>query len=88
MPAFEELPIADGYVELSLERVDIIQDADAVLLIIDTAAERSELAANPLWQRLPAVVAGRVVETDFRTNYGSVYACHRMPRPARRQGAD
>lgn len=27
-----------------------------------------------LWQRLPAVQAGRVVVTDTRTNQGSVYA--------------
>jgi iron complex transport system substrate-binding protein len=73
VPAFEELELADGYVELSLERLDVLEVADAVLLIA-TDEERTELEANPLWPLVPAVAAGRVVQTDFRTNYGSVFA--------------
>ena len=48
--------------------------ADAILMIANTEDERAALAAQPLWQRLPAVEAGRVVLTDSRANYGSVYA--------------
>lgn len=57
----------------STERTSELAGADAIVLI-STDGERAELEASPLWQQLPAVAAGRVVETDFRTNYGSVYA--------------
>lgn len=58
----------------SLEQVEQLGAADAIVLITNTDEDRSGLDASPLWQRLPAVQAGRVVHTDFRTNYGSVYA--------------
>jgi iron complex transport system substrate-binding protein len=66
-PDFEN----DGF---SIEQVEELAAADAILLIANEPADRAELDASELWLRLPAVTAGRVVETDFRTNYGSVYA--------------
>jgi iron complex transport system substrate-binding protein len=61
----------DGF---SIEQTAELAAADAIVLIIGEPADRDDLFASPLWQRLPAVQAGRVVETDFRTNYGSVFA--------------
>jgi iron complex transport system substrate-binding protein len=61
----------DGF---SLERAEELAAADAIVLISNTPADRADLDSSELWKRLPAVAAGRVVETDFRTNYGSVYA--------------
>lgn len=61
----------DGF---SIEQTEELGPADAIVLITNKQADRDDLFASPLWPRLPAVLAGRVVETDFRTNYGSVYA--------------
>lgn len=61
----------DGF---SLERTDELAAADVIVLIANTEDDLAELEASPLWQALPAVQAGRVVVTDYRTNYGSVYA--------------
>lgn len=58
----------------SIEQTGELAPADAILVIVNSADERASLEAQPLWQRLPAVQAGRVVWTDFRTNYGSIYA--------------
>lgn len=58
----------------SVEQTGELAPADAILVIVNGADEQAQLEAQPLWQRLPAVTAGRVVVTDFRTNYGSVYA--------------
>lgn len=58
----------------SLERVGELAPADALLVIVNDEENRAALEAEPLWQRLPAVQAGHLVFTDFRTNYGSVYA--------------
>jgi iron complex transport system substrate-binding protein len=66
--------LEEGTDEFSIEQIPRLADADAILLITNEAAERAEIEANTLWSRLPAVRAGRVVHTDFRTNYGSVYA--------------
>lgn len=57
----------------SIEQLSQIQDIDAILLIgFGDAIEK--LRPEALWQRLPAAVAGHIVETDIRTNYGGVYA--------------
>lgn len=58
----------------SVEQTGALAPADAILLIVNGAEQRAQVEAQPLWQRLPAVTAGRVVITDSRTNYGSVYA--------------
>ncbi|MEP4652853.1 MAG: ABC transporter substrate-binding protein, partial [Ilumatobacter sp.] len=58
----------------SIENLGEIADAGAILLVSNSQEDRDLLAANPIWQQLPAVVAGSVVVTDTRTNQGSVYA--------------
>jgi len=73
------LPILEerrGYDDegFSTERTGILKDADAILMIVNTEQERRDLEALKLWKRLPAVSADRVVFTDSRTNYGSVFA--------------
>jgi iron complex transport system substrate-binding protein len=61
----------DGF---SLEQVGELAPADALLVIVNDEENRVGLEAEPLWQQLPAVQAGHLVFTDFRTNYGSVFA--------------
>jgi len=58
----------------SIENLGEIADAGAILLVSNSQADIDALAANPLWQALPAVQAGNVVITDTRTNQGSVFA--------------
>ena len=58
----------------SIENLSEIADAGAILLVSNSQADIDALAANPLWQALPAVQAGNVVITDTRTNQGSVFA--------------
>jgi len=65
-------PGASG--EFSTEQTGRLRPADAILAIVNSAEERAALERLALWRRLPAVRAERVVFTDFRTNYGSVYA--------------
>jgi iron complex transport system substrate-binding protein len=74
LPYLEELPRTDYIASFSTEEMGQLAPADAILMIANTEDERAALAAQPLWQRLPAVAAGRVVLTDSRANYGSVYA--------------
>ncbi|WCO68789.1 ABC transporter substrate-binding protein [Iamia majanohamensis] len=59
---------------LALENVGQLAAADALLVVVGDATARDELDGIELWQRMPAVAAGRVVHTDTRTNQGSVYA--------------
>jgi iron complex transport system substrate-binding protein len=63
-----------GSGEFSAEQTSRLEPADAILVIVNSAQERREVERLALWRRLPAVRADRVVFTDFRTNYGSVYA--------------
>ncbi|MCK9494346.1 MAG: ABC transporter substrate-binding protein [Dehalococcoidia bacterium] len=57
----------------SIEQLGELNDVEAILVCgYGDAHERLEEEA--LWQRLPAVAAGRVVKTDIRTNYGGLYA--------------
>lgn len=74
LPFLEELERTDYTATFSTEQMGELAPADAILMIANTADERAALAAQPLWQRLPAVAAGRVVLTDSRANYGSVHA--------------
>lgn len=74
------LPEPGGMSEFSAERLDLLAEADILLVASFSAAERSELAANPLWAQLPAVRADRVVHTDIRTNRGSVLAADECVR--------
>ena len=74
LPYLEELERTDCIVTLSAEEMGRLAPADAILMIANTADDRAALAAQPLWQQLPAVTAGRVLLTDSRADYGSVYA--------------
>lgn len=75
LPFLAGLPANEfGSSSFSVEQTGELSGADAILLIANTPALQAQIEANPLWQRLPAVQAQRVVVTDFRTNYGSVYA--------------
>jgi iron complex transport system substrate-binding protein len=74
LPFLESLDQGEYVATFSVERTSELAPADAILVIVNTEEERAALAAQPLWQRLPAVAAGRVVFTDSRANYGSVYA--------------
>jgi iron complex transport system substrate-binding protein len=75
LPFLAGLPANEfGSSSFSLEQTGELSGADAILLIANTPALKAEIEANPLWQRLPAVQARRVIVTDARTNYGSVYA--------------
>lgn len=69
----------DASEQASSEQLGQLVDADALLVVANVLADddvddRVALEADPLWSRLPAVQAGRVVFTDFSTNYGSYYA--------------
>jgi ABC-type Fe3+-hydroxamate transport system substrate-binding protein len=55
--------LADPFVPVSMERLTE-HDADLVLLLTGPTADPAFLRDQPLWQRLWAVRAGRVVEVD------------------------
>ncbi len=57
----------------SIEQIGQLDDVDA-LLVVGFGDAHEKLNQEELWQRLPAVAAGRVVNTDIRTNYGGLYA--------------
>ncbi|MDO9378376.1 MAG: ABC transporter substrate-binding protein [Nocardioidaceae bacterium] len=69
---------AGGEQLFSPEQTDVAaQDADALLMVVDTPDEVAAAEADPLWARLPAVRAGRVVRTDKFTHEGaSLTAMH------------
>jgi iron complex transport system substrate-binding protein len=50
--------------ELSLEQTDVLADADVLLSLATDPAATAEAEASPLWQQLPAVVAGRYTAID------------------------
>lgn len=58
----------------SVENLNELDGAAAILVVVGSADDRAALDALDLWQRVPAVAAGRIVATDVRTNQGSVYA--------------
>jgi len=63
----------------SMENVDVLDGADAILFVAEPDATLPpDLTDSPLWQRLPAVEAGRVVVTEGNTNYGSVYTATKL----------
>jgi ABC-type Fe3+-hydroxamate transport system substrate-binding protein len=53
----------DFAIELSLERLGELDVSHAIFVYgdADAAVQRRRLAANPLWERLPAVRAGRAL---------------------------
>jgi ABC-type Fe3+-hydroxamate transport system substrate-binding protein len=64
-PAAQRVPADPGFpfVQVSTERITE-HDADIVLLLTGPTADPAFLRDEPLWQRLGAVRAGRVVEVD------------------------
>jgi ABC-type Fe3+-hydroxamate transport system substrate-binding protein len=64
-PAAQRGPAEPGFpfVQVSTERITE-HDADLVLLLTGPTADPAFLREQPLWQRLGAVRAGRVVEVD------------------------
>ncbi|MEM9562720.1 MAG: ABC transporter substrate-binding protein [Actinomycetota bacterium] len=66
---------ANGRAFLSLEQLELLDAPTLVLLQSDTVegeqASLDELASNPLWQQLPAVASGQVVQLD-RLGYSGV----------------
>lgn len=65
-----------GSVNFSNERVGDLVDADAIMVVLHRSGgyDLSAVESNPLWPRLPAVAAGRVVLTDWRVNTGNVFS--------------
>jgi len=65
-----DAPVDDGYQEHSAENLDAFQDAAMIVLWNgdDMATE------NPLWQRLPAVQAGKVYELHTANSWGFALA--------------
>lgn len=77
VPFIESLPANDtGSVSISAEKLGDVAAAEAILLILNPRQGRTlaEAESNPLWGRLPAVAAGRVVISDWNVNLGSVYS--------------
>lgn len=84
IPFIEQLPPNNetGSVRFSNERVGDLADADAIMVILHRSAgyDLSAVEGNPLWPRLAAVAAGRVVITDWRVNTGNVYSARECLR--------
>jgi iron complex transport system substrate-binding protein len=61
--------------ELGLEQMEKLQGVDGFMLSIDSpdSEDYKALAANSLWQRLPAVQAGNITFLAGDTYYGSNY---------------
>ena len=70
---FEEGKDFPGWLSLSLENLPMLADADALLFWAPDQANIDALEKNPLWQRIPAVRAGRVVLTTNNIGHGSIY---------------
>ncbi|KRE07743.1 hypothetical protein ASE61_22555 [Bosea sp. Root670] len=67
------------YGEVALESLgNVLGQVDGVLLIDLGDHAPLALAREPLWQRLPAVRAGRVHVTQGNSIFGSVYTAHHL----------
>lgn len=67
----------EGAIEYGSELTfDTYRDAQAILLLLDTDAELAVAESDPLWNRLPAVQAGRVVRSDKNTHEGGPITAH------------
>ncbi|MBN9758006.1 iron compound ABC transporter, periplasmic iron-compound-binding protein [Pseudonocardia sp. Ae406_Ps2] len=67
--------------EVPLEEMSRFRDADGFYLQ-NTGTERALATMRdvPVWRELPAVRAGKVVETTGNVNYGSVYSAMQVAR--------
>lgn len=69
----------EGHVELSVERLDLLADADIIFVAVDPATSGAgqnrtnvdALLSSPLWQQLPAVQKGQIYEYGSELYYGS-----------------
>lgn len=69
---FEEVAFEDGWAGISLEVLpDYLAEADYILLGVRELGEenKKEIQHSPLWQDLPTVQAGRVMEYDLDSFY-------------------
>ncbi|MFF0579004.1 ABC transporter substrate-binding protein [Streptosporangium saharense] len=70
-----DLPFRDDHdaengLSLSAEQLGRLDEADLIIAQVSDPAWRKATAANPVWARLPAVAAGKVIDTDARYNQG------------------
>lgn len=81
LPWLDAQPLDEfGSSKVSIEQVENLAPADAIVAVVNDEDLRRDLAALELWRRPPAVAAGRVLFTDSRTNYGSVFAARESLR--------
>jgi iron complex transport system substrate-binding protein len=66
-------PGTGGSLEISMENLRLLEDADAILIWAPDAAQRDEFLSNPLWPLLPAVQAGRGVVAPQNVGSGFLY---------------
>lgn len=75
----EGVPIDSGFAELSGERLNVLQDADFIVVADFTVTGASEedgisqFNDNPLWRTLPAVQAGNVAQVSGLVYNGGNY---------------
>jgi ABC-type Fe3+-hydroxamate transport system substrate-binding protein len=50
--------------DFSLERLDVLEEADVIVVLGFSVEPTDELLGNPLFTRLPAAAAGRVVRIE------------------------
>jgi ABC-type Fe3+-hydroxamate transport system substrate-binding protein len=62
-PGFQADP-AGGEVAFSFERANLLNDAYAVIVLLEGAGTREELEANPIWQLTSPAQNGRVIFLD------------------------
>lgn len=65
-PELRNLTAADGYVQLSAERLDLL-DADLLFVSTDKQQFVDELVANPLYNRLDVHRQGRDIRISEET---------------------
>lgn len=67
--------------EVSIEQIGQYADADGIFLQnLTPDPTLASMADLPLWRELPAVRAGRVVESRGNINYGGIYSAQELVR--------
>lgn len=67
--------------EISLELIGRFRDVDGIYLQnLSTEKTADSMRDLPIWRDIPAVRAGRLVESPGNVNYGSVYSAMRIAR--------
>jgi iron complex transport system substrate-binding protein len=72
-PAFQADPSV-GEVPFSFENLELLNEAYAVIVLLEGEATQADLEASPVWQLLEPVQAGRVVFVD-----GNIWAWDYLP---------